>query len=406
MLRKRSRSHQKDHHQQMGNPKSDAIPDSSFQSDALRHKHKTHNSFFNSPGLFVGFSPKSPESDSVRSPTSPLDFRVFSNLANSFRSPRSSHGGRHQKSWDCPKVGLGIIDSLDDDRKQSEKILRSSDSRNVLFGPQIKIKTPNFPSRIDSLETPKSLPKSSYVLFGMGEKSPFEPFGKILSCSLDSGRSGSNLTSLTNPSSNSSPRSGYGTNPPNRPPQIGGGTQDSGNPSATKLSSIIPVSNIGSAHDFFGSISASEIELSEDYTCVKTYGPNPKTTHIFGDCILECHNNNLAATFSKNEEQPEQVTTQLPPAILPVKCLEEIPSPYPSSDFLSFCYSCKKKLEGEDIYIYRGEKAFCSWGCRSEEILIEEAMERVIINGGSPGNSPKPNHCEELFETTMFIATT
>lgn len=28
--------------------------------------------------------------------------------------------------------------------------------------------------------------------------------------------------------------------------------------------------------------------LSEDYTCIISHGPNPKTTHIFGDCILDC----------------------------------------------------------------------------------------------------------------------
>ncbi|PSS17799.1 hypothetical protein CEY00_Acc12490 [Actinidia chinensis var. chinensis] len=389
MLRKRNRSYQKD--QKLCRPISDAIP----ESDVLGHKT---NSFFNAPGLFVGFSPKSSESDSVRSPTSPLDFRVFSNLTNPFiRSPRSS--SNHQKSWDCNKVGLGIVDSLDDDAKLSGKILRSSDSKNILFGPQMRIKPPNFQIRIDSFEAPKSLPKdygvfphthqikpsklqkgSSDVVFEIGE-TPFEskPFGKLLSCSLDSG---SHLTScLTNHNNDSSSGnfcSINGTIPVSYPLQIG-------NSSSGKLNSI-PIS-IGSAHDFFGSLSASEIELSEDYTCVKTYGPNPKTTHIFGDCILECHNNNLT-NLSKNEEEKIQLHSAIP-----VKSYET-PTPYPSSDFLSFCYSCKKKLEGEDIYMYRGEKAFCSWDCRSHEILVEEAME----------DSPERNSGEELSETGMFIA--
>ncbi|CAE5964843.1 unnamed protein product [Arabidopsis arenosa] len=30
------------------------------------------------------------------------------------------------------------------------------------------------------------------------------------------------------------------------------------------------------------------LALSEDYTCIISHGPNPKTTHIFGDCILDC----------------------------------------------------------------------------------------------------------------------
>ncbi|KAK3212898.1 hypothetical protein Dsin_017604 [Dipteronia sinensis] len=52
-------------------------------------------------------------------------------------------------------------------------------------------------------------------------------------------------------------------------------------------------------------------------------------------------------------------------------------TPYPSDDFLSFCHSCNKKLEGKDIYIYRGEKAFCSLDCRSEQILIDEKLEKT-----------------------------
>ena len=134
MLRKRNRSYQKD--QKLCRPISDAIP----ESDVLGHKT---NSFFNSPGLFVGFSPKSSESDSVRSPTSPLDFRVFSNLTNPYiRSPNSS--SRHQKCWACTTVGLGIVDSLDGDTKFSGKNLQSSDSKNILFGPQMRTKTLNF----------------------------------------------------------------------------------------------------------------------------------------------------------------------------------------------------------------------------------------------------------------------
>ncbi|XP_057466852.1 FCS-Like Zinc finger 10-like [Actinidia eriantha] len=413
MLRKRSRSHHKDQH--MGHLICDSIPESCFHSDVLGQKQKT-SSFFNVPGLFVGFSPKALESDSVKSPTSPLDFRVFPNLANPFRSPISPHEG-HQKIWGCTKVGLSIIDSLDDEAKQSGKILRSSASKNLLFGPQMRIRTLNFQSCVDSF--PKSLPKNyglfshtqikkpsnlqvgnSDHLFGIREtKFQPEPFGKILSCSLDSGRFGSGLTSLTNRSTNSSSvnfGSGNGLNPVNSPPHLCGGNQILGNSSATGMNTVPTC--IGSAHDFIGSLSAREIELSEDYTCVKTYGPNPKTTHIFGDCILECHNNNLT-TLSENEGKKNQ----FPLAVAVERA--EIPIPYPSSDFLSFCYSCQKKLEGEDIYMYRGEKAFCSWGCRSQEILIEEVMERTV--DASPKTSPKSNTCEEeeIFETSIFTTT-
>ncbi|CAN4093372.1 unnamed protein product [Withania somnifera] len=34
-------------------------------------------------------------------------------------------------------------------------------------------------------------------------------------------------------------------------------------------------------------LSLREMESSEDYTCVITHGPNPKTTHIFDNCVVE-----------------------------------------------------------------------------------------------------------------------
>ncbi|KAJ6295522.1 hypothetical protein OIU78_023532 [Salix suchowensis] len=78
--------------------------------------------------------------------------RMFSNIGNPHKSLRS---------WDCNKVGLSILDSLDDDDIDGDdgkgfgKVLQSSES-------------------------------------------PFEsePFGKIRSCSLDSCRSSSSLSRL------------------------------------------------------------------------------------------------------------------------------------------------------------------------------------------------------------------
>ncbi|CAN1246712.1 FCS-Like Zinc finger 8 [Linum grandiflorum] len=68
------------------------------------------------------------------------------------------------------------------------------------------------------------------------------------------------------------------------------------------------------------------MELSEDYTCViSRKGTNPKTTHIFDNCVVENY-----------------------------FCLSSENSMNDSRDFLSFCYTCKKSLEQKrDIFIYR-----------------------------------------------------
>ncbi|MED6185639.1 hypothetical protein PIB30_059046 [Stylosanthes scabra] len=47
--------------------------------------------------------------------------------------------------------------------------------------------------------------------------------------------------------------------------------------------------------------------------------------------------------------------------------------------FLELCFLCRKKLlPGKDIYMYKGDKAFCSVECRSKQIFMdeEEAIQR------------------------------
>ncbi|KAF9681158.1 hypothetical protein SADUNF_Sadunf06G0196500 [Salix dunnii] len=412
MLRKRTRSLQKD--QQMGQlTMSDYGSESHFQSDNMGHNHKA-NSFFTVPGLFVGSSHKGlSDCDSVRSPTSPLDFRMFSNIGNPNKSPGSSRGGQ-QKSWDCSKVGLSIVDSLDDDGKGSGKVLRSSESKNILFGPRVRSKAPNFQqSHTDSFQAPKSLPRnfaifprtltksplqkgSSDVLFEIGEDpSDYDPFGKIRSCSLDSCRSFSSLSRLAGQNSKASSGNFCSNKLTTRgecPPQLFGGSSNSNDFSNTNLT-YTPMS-VSSVNELIGSLSASEIELSEDYTCVISHGPNPKTTHIYGDRILECQSSDIT-----NSGKNEAKEVGLPQAV----ACSKIPSSFPSKDFLSFCYYCNKKLdEGKDIYIYRGEKAFCSLSCRSEEIMIDEELENTTTK--SSEGAPMSSDGDGLFAAGIIDA--
>ncbi|KAJ4868202.1 hypothetical protein Rs2_50251 [Raphanus sativus] len=97
----------------------------------------------------------------------------------------------------------------------------------------------------------------------------------------------------------------------------------------------------------------SEIDQTEDYTCVISHGPNPTITHIFDNSVFV-----------------EEATPPPPPCSLPLP-LET----YKKTDtgFLSNCYTCKKILDPKhDIYIYRGEKGFCSSECRYQEMLLDQ----------------------------------
>ncbi|KAG9451975.1 hypothetical protein H6P81_004879 [Aristolochia fimbriata] len=266
------------------------------------------SSFFNSPRLFTGFSAKAfSDTESVMSPTSILDSKPFSGIGNPFwydKTPKSTEIQVENRN-PYPKiepggVGLGIIEALDE---SGDRNLPKRDSRMVLFGSQLKIQIPAI-SPSGSLESPR-----------------------------DFGASGArnSLPSYFSPSSGRKIADGGLSSP-----------------------------RIFTA----GSLSVSEMELSEDYTCVISHGPNPKTTHIFDNCIVE------TCVGCRNNSETE-------------KC-------YPSRSFLSFCYACKKNLgEGKDIYM--GDKAFCSRECRYQEMLFEEEMEK------SASDSPV-NLFDDLFD--------
>jgi len=90
---------------------------------------------------------------------------------------------------------------------------------------------------------------------------------------------------------------------------------------------------------FAGCLSASEMELSEDYTCVITHGPVPRTTHIFDNCIVESCCGVVGFSTSLKKDNNRFLGDG---------------SSYPPNNFLSFCSACKNKLEqGKDIYMYR-----------------------------------------------------
>lgn len=99
-----------------------------------------------------------------------------------------------------------------------------------------------------------------------------------------------------------------------------------------------------------GPLSIKEMELSEEYTRVICHGPNPKTTHIYDNCVVDsCCGIKVGS----------------PPP----------PPPFALESGLNFCQTCKKKIgDGCDIFMYRGEKAFCSEECRCQEMILDGLM--------------------------------
>ncbi|KAL6191204.1 hypothetical protein ACLB2K_037595 [Fragaria x ananassa] len=268
------------------------------------------SSFFSTPRLFTSFTSKPfSETEAVMSPTSILETKPFFGLRNPFWSESNTpktperETKRHWDKLDSKGIGLAIVDALIDDNGSDPKPSKPQ-TRMVIFGSRLKIQIPPLPSSVlPSTESPK------------------------LEAVFEIERTISHLDPFS---------SGLSQSPAKKSPF---GTGSSGNET--------PVS----PQVFKGCLSVSEMELSEDYTCVISHGPNPKTTHIFDNCVVE--------------------SCDGVPQLSPTR--KENRSSYPSESFLSFCYHCKNNIgQGKDIYMYRGEKAFCSSECRYQEMLLEE----------------------------------
>ncbi|PKA48931.1 hypothetical protein AXF42_Ash016447 [Apostasia shenzhenica] len=64
--------------------------------------------------------------------------------------------------------------------------------------------------------------------------------------------------------------------------------------------------------------------------------------------------------------------------------------PSTTSPFLENCFLCRKRLlEGTDIYIYRGDRAFCSEDCRFSQICLDEESNRDNGSAAAADMGPK-----------------
>ncbi|KAI4963678.1 hypothetical protein ZWY2020_011216, partial [Hordeum vulgare] len=231
-----------------------SVPQTSSESAA----HKM--GFFRVPDLLVKLSTKCLiELDAVRSPTSPLDLKLFTNLST--KSPRSSFldagaASQNQKILLRDRVGLGLVDSLTDENNPTPL-----GSRKVLLGSEMRI-------------TDNLTPKNSST--APNQAGLLEQKDEIMSDGLN------------------------------------------------------------------GSImSLDDIVNSEDYTCVVTRGPNPRTTHIFGDRVFE---------FQAEQLMPH------------VGGCEESLAPHLNGDTMSFCcFALTSSKMGKTSISTRVTKLSAAW---------------------------------------------
>ncbi|CAL5184689.1 unnamed protein product [Lathyrus oleraceus] len=126
----------------------------------------------------------------------------------------------------------------------------------------------------------------------------------------------------------------------------------------------------------------------EDYTYV-TYRDesNKPVTKVFYDAGEESgilrhdyyYNYNNNNTSKNNNNNNVGVFRRSPPT---QTFLEAEPS-FLTLDFLNSCHLCKMNLDGKDIFMYRGEKGFCSTECRSKQIMMDERKEKCRSEASS-----------------------
>ncbi|XP_057433624.1 FCS-Like Zinc finger 13-like [Lotus japonicus] len=134
----------------------------------------------------------------------------------------------------------------------------------------------------------------------------------------------------------------------------------------------------------------------EDYTYVTYHEPNKTATKVVyydgGEGRIFRH----GYEYDIKNKNKVGVFRKTPPTQTSVKA----ESLFPTSDFLSSCHLCRKKLHGKDIYMYRGEKAFCSTECRSSQITMDERKERCRSKASrSVELSSSQNSRDQMFST-------
>ncbi|KAK4785322.1 hypothetical protein SAY86_002011 [Trapa natans] len=358
MLRKTIRSVQKDV-VETARSDSDSKSNIGFQ---IGGDSRESNSFFNVASLFGVLNPRNASyNDSEKSPKSPLDEFFLG-------SPRSTRQDACRRSWNSGKVGLSIVNTLNanDVRNEStrERILLSSGSRNITSEPKERDGPSNSDTDISSSDSTRVL-SENFSFHRIHVRSPRHKGSSDV------------IFEIGGASEDSAPLN-------TMPYSVDACIMVAHHPQLIEISpNVINLCSpaVASKDGFVGPLSANDIELSEDYTCVTSHGTNPKTTHIYGDRILECHpSDEFSSDFVRKVREGMWMSGR-------------VPASYPFMEFLSSCYACKKSLEiGKDIYIYRGEQAFCSVECRLKEILFDEATKETIKDSGEEeaflGQSP------------------
>ncbi|XP_022730532.1 uncharacterized protein LOC111285375 [Durio zibethinus] len=159
-------------------------------------------------------------------------------------------------------------------------------------------------------------------------------------------------------------------------------------------STAIVVNPCRNSDRFRGKYEDLEVESLEDYTYVTSHGHGKSSSKVYYDGVERVEQRKSSSRHDRNRFGAVKKT----PA---ARFVEDVT--YPTSDFLSSCHLCRKKLHGKDIYMYRGEKAFCSPECRSTQIMMDERKEQCRSEASRSAKVSTSSHnTEQIFSTGIL----
>lgn len=134
-------------------------------------------------------------------------------------------------------------------------------------------------------------------------------------------------------------------------------------------SSPIPVNSSKSGCNRHKVCEELEVGCEENYTYVTCHGQGKSFTKVLYEEDGYVRSGHERKDLERSNNKLSTVKDSRPR-------YEEDFSAYPTTYFLSCCQLCNKNLHGKDIYMYRGEKAFCSAECRSRQIMVDDRKEQ------------------------------
>ncbi|CAH2067323.1 unnamed protein product [Thlaspi arvense] len=138
---------------------------------------------------------------------------------------------------------------------------------------------------------------------------------------------------------------------------------------------------------YSGRFRCPEIDLSEEEYTYVTSRDGPTKVYYSDDGF---------ELFENNGSKPMVIPDE--PPVIEGRMFRD------STEFLSSCCLCKKRLQGKDIYMYKGEMGFCSAECRSVQIMKDERNEQCTSQvSRNVDVSSTPCTGEHSFSAGIFV---